>query len=525
MTDFYSVLKNSIVRRDLRSPADRLEVYEQARRAMIQKLWSFNPPLAEDEIDTRIGLFDAAVERIEGDLELAYAQVEAVEPRRLTRSAPPPEPPRQPLVYEGYDEEADYMPAFGGRPATQGAANHAAPAYQVEDEEDEFRPSRHGYERYWDDIDEPAVEEPYRDPYEARDRPLEARRVRDEQRWPSSEPTNGPYAEDEAKPDYDGPFEDAVYAEPDESDEPAYAPPVRRGPMQPAPVRQEARATPRKSRGRWDEPVPETVYEGQEAPEERYAAFDRGARRRKEARPGKAAGGGERNPVRILIVTIAGLAAVLIGFNAYVFLPILFGSSSEPSESATAAATTPAKIDDRVPMAAIPAGTSARVASDSATASEIPERNLEVVESLVVFDGRDPTVFEGSSNNPIQFDGDADGGFARISSATSAAGARALIGPGLAERLAGRTIRVTLLARSSVENGAASLRFAYQSGLAVSHWQSADLSSNYGAFGMIWRVPAAHPSAAGDFLLIEPGIPGDGTGTDIRSIKIDILAP
>ena len=68
MTDFYSVLKNSIVRRNLRSPDDRREIYGQARKAMISKLWSFDPPLAEEEIDTRIGLFDAAVERIESDL-------------------------------------------------------------------------------------------------------------------------------------------------------------------------------------------------------------------------------------------------------------------------------------------------------------------------------------------------------------------------------------------------------------------------------------------------------------------------
>jgi hypothetical protein len=227
----------------------------------------------------------------------------------------------------------------------------------------------------------------------------------------------------------------------------------------------------------------------------------------------------------MLIMTIAGLAAILIGFNAYVFLPIVFGSGSAPQEMAPAAAETLQKVDDRVPIAAAPAGAAARIVSDSATASEIPERNLDVVESLVIFDGRDPTVFEGTSNNPIQFDSDADGGFAQISSATSAAGARVVIGPGLAERLAGQTIRVTLLARSSVEKGAVSLRFAYQSGLAISHWQSADLSSSYGAFGMIWRVPAAHPSAAGDYLLVEPGIPGDGTSTDIRSIKIDILAP
>jgi hypothetical protein len=175
-----------------------------------------------------------------------------------------------------------------------------------------------------------------------------------------------------------------------------------------------------------------------------------------------------------------------------------------------------------VPTADAPTAT--RIVSDSATASEIPERNLDVTESLVVFDGRDPTVFEGASDNPIQFDSDADGGFARISSATSAAGARAVIGPGLAERFAGRTIRITLLARSSDENGAATMRFAYQTGLAISHWQDADLSGSYGTYGMIWRVPAARTNSAGDYLLIEPGIPGDGTSTDIRSIRIEILA-
>jgi hypothetical protein len=28
---------------------------------------------------------------------------------------------------------------------------------------------------------------------------------------------------------------------------------------------------------------------------------------------------------------------------------------------------------------------------------------------------------------------------------------------------------------------------------------------------------------AGDLLVIQPGIPGDGTGADIKSIKIDVL--
>jgi len=157
MTDFYSVLKTSIVRRDLRSPADRLEVYDQARKAMIRKLWSFDPPLAEDEIDTRIGLFDAAVDRIESDLEIAFAEADALEarrtPRRDARRLPPPEPQRQPLVYEGYDEEADYMPAFGGRAAARREDyDPPAPAYRAEQYDP---PPPRGYDTHWPEPEEP----------------------------------------------------------------------------------------------------------------------------------------------------------------------------------------------------------------------------------------------------------------------------------------------------------------------------------------------------------------------------------
>jgi hypothetical protein len=31
-------------------------------------------------------------------------------------------------------------------------------------------------------------------------------------------------------------------------------------------------------------------------------------------------------------------------------------------------------------------------------------------------------------------------------------------------------------------------------------------------------------SPTGDFLLIEPGIPGDGTAVDVQSIRIDVIA-
>ncbi|HVZ13720.1 MAG TPA: hypothetical protein VG894_04605, partial [Bauldia sp.] len=72
--------------------------------------------------------------------------------------------------------------------------------------------------------------------------------------------------------------------------------------------------------------------------------------------------------------------------------------------------------------------------------------------------------------------------------------------------------------------GAASMRFAYQSGLAISHWQTANLSSDFTQLGMAWRVPTMRTSASGgDALIIEPGIPGDGTGMDIKAIRIDVL--
>jgi hypothetical protein len=101
---------------------------------------------------------------------------------------------------------------------------------------------------------------------------------------------------------------------------------------------------------------------------------------------------------------------------------------------------------------------------------------------------------------------------------------KVLIGPGLATRLAGHNVRITIVARSSPDIGAAAMRFAYQSGYAISHWQTANLGADYAAVGMLWRVPTMRTNPAGDYLQIEPGIPGDGTGVDIKSISIDVLA-
>jgi hypothetical protein len=160
--------------------------------------------------------------------------------------------------------------------------------------------------------------------------------------------------------------------------------------------------------------------------------------------------------------------------------------------------------------------------SDAATAARIALEKVNVAQSFDLFDGRDPTVFATTPDNPVRFD--STDGFARVASSTGASGVKVNIGPGLAARLAGHQVRVVIDARSSSDFGAANMRFAYQSGLAISHWQTANLGADYAELGMTWRVPTMRTSPNGDFLLIEPGIPGDGTGADIKSIRIDILS-
>jgi hypothetical protein len=207
----------------------------------------------------------------------------------------------------------------------------------------------------------------------------------------------------------------------------------------------------------------------------------------------------EKDKVRVLIGAIATLALVLLGLLVYLLVPGREGG-----------VTLPINAGGQV--------------SDAGAADRIAGAALDVKQSFVLFDGRDPTVFQASPDNPVRFDSDREGGFARVGTSTGASGVRVLIGPGLAARLAGQNIRVVIAARSSVERGALNMRFAYQSGVALSHWQTANLARAYASSGMTWIIPQMRTSPTGaDYLIIEPGIPGDGTYADIRSIRIDLL--
>ena len=392
MTDFYALLKQSIIDRGIEDSGDREEVYAQARRAVIKQLWDFRPPLAADEIDTRVGAYDTAVERIEADLQIAFGTGKMLP--KGARQPSPAEPAlaqiikangHEPSVAEWAREEPEYQPGVA----------RASSAYAP--------PRREPVEEYREDTyDEPPIA--------------------------------------------------------DTQDDESYSP---RG-------------------DRWSEPG---QYEND---------------RREFRRPAWLAwlGSGDEIKVRLLAIAIGGLFIVLVGIGAYYL-------ATRSDKGVTLA------IGVR------------REVSDAATAARIPNDNVAIAESFAVFDGRDPTIFATTPDNPIRFD--SANGFARVSSSTSAPGIKVLIGPGLASRLAGHQVRVIIDVRSSLESGAAGMRFAYQSGLAISHWQTANLSSDYQPVGIIWRVPTMRTNPTGDFLLIEPGIPGDGTGADIRSIRIDLL--
>jgi len=493
MSDFYSVLKQSIIDRGLRSARDREAAYAQARTAMIRRLWSYDPPLAEDEIDARIGQFDIAVERIESDVvEVFAAEPEPVGAAELDVSdaAAPPALP----VYDGYDEDADYTPAFGGAAAD-------APD-EAEDQPADAEPARTSGEikslvDLLTSIDirslaveealnaEPQDEETHQ-PTEDADEEDASSAQQAHARLPAPSTTDRSL-EDDAAVDDDGDPDDVRI----EYFRVPAAERAERARKRPATYDDrfddsEESARPRRPRQepRLEARAPRPIVSGD------VAAF-----RLKRRKPAAARPTGDRR-LAVLVAAVGALAVALIAVTAYV----LWSMPSAKGPAAVAGA----------PVGAVPA---------PSPAGGMPPPAEGVLQRFTLFDGSDPTVFDADPSNPIRFDGN----IARVSTSADSAGARAVVGPGLASRLAGHTVRVTVMARAAKENGAPSLRFAYQSGLAVSYWQTAKLTAQFSAFQLEWRLPKLETDPTGNVIVIEPGIPGDGTGADISAIAIDLL--
>lgn len=403
MTDFYALLKQSIVDRGLADERERHEMYAQARRAVIKQLWDYRPPLAADEIDMRVGAYDTAVERIEADVRRDIANGQVIPRRKPAAAAGPVErklarsvaPARAAVVAREPARTLIGVGATRGGTALAVARDLAPPPPQ--------------------EVEEPDQEEQLDDAYaEEADATEDAADYRRTVRWADR-----------------GKFEQ--------------------------------REAPRAVPFEWP------VWLGTR----------------------------DQAPIRIAAIFAGALFIVLVAIISY-----------ELGARTNRTVTLPIGVRHEV--------------SDAATAARIPNDSVQVGQAFTIFDGTDPTVFVTTPDNPIAFD--STNGFTRVSSSTSAPGVKVNIGPGIASRLAGKNVRIVIVARSSTESGAAGMRFAYQSGLAISHWQTANLGSDFAPVGIEWRVPSMRTSPNGDYLLIEPGIPGDGTGVDVKSIRIDVLS-
>jgi hypothetical protein len=489
MSDFYSILRKSILDRGIADGGERDAIYSQARRAMIRRLWSFNPPLAEDEIERRVAAFDVAVSDIEADVMAAFSEAE----------------------------------------------NAAAETYYDDVEQPAAADRRDHYETDYDDADRHAAERDVRDdredPYSAEYREPEDRQAALSQRLPAlvdpvafgrqvREVGLYRYHEEARRLAPREPGYDDRYDEPPEEPEVYHPPTPRRGsvevarrppPPEPPPDPYEdepgyGQESPRQQRrkrqqhDRWAPDGPRS--EARDVPdrkpargsERRVGPDDDRQRRKKRKRPQRPLS--DRDKILMLLGAIGVCVLVLGGLGIYLLVPRDGGVT--------------VAIDARHEV------------SDAATAVRLAAEDMPIDQTFMLFDGRDPTIFEASADNPVRFD--AATGAVRVASSMGSAGVKAVIGPGLATRLAGQSVRVTIVARSSNDSGAAGMRFAYQSGVAISHWQTVNLGADYQAAALTWRVPSLRTDRIGDLLLIQPGVPGDGTGADIKSIKIDVLA-
>ncbi len=491
MSDFYSILRKSILDRGIADSRERNAIYAQARRAMIRRLWTFEPPLDGDEIERRIAAFDVAVSDIEADVMAAFSDDDEAPAEIEDNYAEPPVDPRHAVDDRDYYETGRYP------------ADH----YETDDRETDYREPEDYPPANPRRL--PALVDPASFGRQVRDAGLV--RYHEESRRVDHRPGEPPYDPD-YDPDYDPPFEEPEAYEPPQArrartparrrlpeppvdpyeDEPGYGEP-------PPPRRQ------RQYHDRWSEDGPRREAPRDRPPprqppqvsaQRRIGPDDDLPRRRQRQRQRPRQPLSDRDKIFMLLGAIGVFVLMLGGIGVYLLMPQDGGVTVD--------------IDAH------------REVSDAATAVRLAAETMKIDRTFMLFDGRDPTIFETSPDNPVHFD--AAAGTVRIASSAGAAGVKALIGPGLATRLAGHDVRVTIVARSAKDTGAASMRFAYQSGVAISHWQTANLGPDYQAVALTWRVPALRTDRTGDLLLIQPGVPGDGTGADVKSIKIDLLA-
>lgn len=131
MADYYPVLARAVAGLDPTSSESRREIYERARKALVQQLRSLDPPLSESEITRERLSLEDAVRRVEAEVRPRHAV--APTPAMATVTAPAParaEPPVGPPPAPAATPEPGLMPPVGPpvAPAAPAARIEAPPA-------------------------------------------------------------------------------------------------------------------------------------------------------------------------------------------------------------------------------------------------------------------------------------------------------------------------------------------------------------------------------------------------------------
>ena len=485
MADFYNVLVNSLRKRDIRDPAARERVYLKARMALIRKLWAQEPRLSDREIEDNVSVFDLAVGLVESDITptLPSTRRRRREREPAARLFRPQDLPDIRFDLTESDVEAEEDPAESDRLAYRNHIREAAARInqwtdQMVQRIDPLSIAAVAFAHGGGDsagrgriaplvqsVRETVLAEPVINiPAERGARPERTRFLR------TFFPQGSRQAGTEAAPG----FMDNL---------------LRRIIVS-------------------FERLSVRLYEASvlaERERRQKAAIPR-VRIRPPSRPGDVEVRHRRLRRRLIgrfLVPAAALVTVsLIVWGSSVYYPAIIGKVEELTADQAPPRDEPEIVID------------AKEDDAEAPAAALLEPDI------TLFDGRDPTLFVSEDGNPVQFDADAEGGHVRVaSSPDGASGARLVVAPGLADRLAGRTIHIVVTARSSTTDGAGTVRLAYQAGSESSAFSAQPLGTEYRRLDLVWTVPGG--AALGEHaLLVEPGLLGGGTAVDIRSVDI-----
>jgi hypothetical protein len=490
MADFYTVLMNSLRKRNIADPAARERVYLRARMALIRKLWGQRPRMSDREIEDEVAVFDLAVGFVESDVAASLPAPRRERHRREKAAR---------LVWEQQVPDIRFD----------------LTEHEVEAEADPEEADRLAYRTH---LREAATRvSQWTEAMVQRIDPVSVARMALAGAAPRRTlghvgvAVAGPAVHESvlAEPIIDMTGERAVPARPVRRTFRSFFPRWSEAPTEiPA-------GTDDGEQGRLQEIAQQVIAFFEQLSARLYEGSVAEHRRRRDRltprvfiRPPPRPGGAEllqRRRRRQLMARLATPFAVIGVVAIFAWAGTTYRTEITAKVEELASGTSEIESE--------PAPVEAK--GDDADATETMREP-----DIVLFDGRDPSVFQAGAGKPVVFGTDAAGGYVRIQApAAGEDGARLVISSGVADRLARRTVHFVVTARAPADDGAGTVRLGYRAGDEAGPFSAQPLGREYRRLEILWTVPGG--SALGEHaLFIEPGLLGGGSSVDVKAVEI-----